>query len=166
MEIRKTEKIDIPQAAEIYEIARGFMKAAGNPDQWTGGRPNAEDIERDIREGCSYVVEDGGEIVAVFYFRVGNDLTYDKIYEGAWLSDSPYAVIHRVAVKQGGKGIAGVIFDWCFGICPNLRIDTHRKNLPMQRSLEKNGFIPCGIIYLENGDERIAYHKIKQQKQK
>ena len=31
------------------------------------------------------------------------------------------------------------------------------KNIPM---LEKNGFQYCGIIYLENGDERVAYEKV------
>ncbi|HNZ83431.1 MAG TPA: GNAT family N-acetyltransferase, partial [Sedimentibacter sp.] len=48
---------------------------------------------------------------------------------------------------------------WCFEKCRNLKIDTHRDNIPMQNLLNKNGFIRCGIIYLENGDERIAYQK-------
>ena len=43
--------------------------------------------------------------------------------------------------------------------CGNLRIDTHEKNIPMQRCLAKNGFARCGIIYLEDGDPRIAYQK-------
>jgi hypothetical protein len=30
----------------------------------------------------------------------------------------------------------------------------------MRRMLEKNGFVYCGIIYLESGDERVAYEKI------
>ena len=29
----------------------------------------------------------------------------------------------------------------------------------MQRSLQKYGFSRCGIIYLANGEERIAFHK-------
>jgi hypothetical protein len=31
----------------------------------------------------------------------------------------------------------------------------------MQKSLAKNGFVRCGIIHLANGDERIAYQRIK-----
>ena len=27
----------------------------------------------------------------------------------------------------------------------------------MQHVLEKNGFVPCGIIYVEDGSPRIAY---------
>jgi RimJ/RimL family protein N-acetyltransferase len=42
----------------------------------------------------------------------------------------------------------------------SLRIDTHRGNVVMRRMLEKNGFRFCGVIYLENGDERVAYEKI------
>ena len=45
-------------------------------------------------------------------------------------------------------------------ICGNLRIDTHEKNIPMQGCLAKNGFARCGIIYLEDGDPRIAYQKV------
>ena len=42
----------------------------------------------------------------------------------------------------------------------NLRIDTHEDNIPMRSFLLKHGFVECGIIYLENGEERIAYHKV------
>jgi hypothetical protein len=30
----------------------------------------------------------------------------------------------------------------------------------MRRMLEKHGFVYCGIIYLQNGDERVAYEKL------
>ena len=43
---------------------------------------------------------------------------------------------------------------------PNLRADTHRDNRIMQHILQKHGFRYCGIIYLLNGDERLAYQKI------
>lgn len=43
-------------------------------------------------------------------------------------------------------------------ISDNVRIDTHEKNTTMQHQVEKNGFTRCGIIYLENGAPRIAYH--------
>ena len=45
---------------------------------------------------------------------------------------------------------------------PNLRADTHRINLPMQGCLAKNCFHQCGIIYLADGGERLAYHKTKE----
>jgi len=32
-------------------------------------------------------------------------------------------------------------------------------NVVMRRMVEKHGFRECGIIYLANGDERIAFQK-------
>lgn len=160
MIIRPATLEDVTAANEIYISARVFMRDSGNPDQWADSYPSDKDITEGISDGTSYVCEDRGEIVATFYFHIGEDPTYSEIYGGKWLSDEPYAVIHRIAVKHHGKGIAGFIYRECFKIHPNLRIDTHRNNLPMQRSLEGAGFTRCGIIYLKSGDERIAYQKI------
>ena len=161
MIIRKAKNKDLPYILEIYSAARDFMKAAGNPNQWKNGYPTEKNIQSDINENCLYLVEENSAPVAAFYFRIGEDKTYGKIYGGNWLSDDSYAVIHRVAVKEAGKGIAGKIFDYCFNIHKSIRIDTHRDNKPMQRSLEKAGFNYCGIIHLENGEERLAFHKTK-----
>lgn len=160
MFIRPATALDVSAADSIYKMAKTFMKKGGNPDQWTGDYPSGYDVELGIAEGVSYVCEDEGEIVATFLFKpYADDPTYHKIYDGEWLSDEPYSVIHRIAVKHHGRGIADFIFSECFKILPNIKIDTHRDNLPMQRCLEKNGFKYCGIIYLENGDERLAFQK-------
>ena len=124
-------------------------------------KPNAETAREDMEKGIGYVVEENGEVIAVFMFSTEPDPTYAKIYEGAWLSDEPYGVIHRIAVAKQGKGIIGYCIDECFAKCQNLRIDTHRDNLPMQRALTKRGFVYCGIFHLENGDERLAFQKTK-----
>ncbi|MBR1526072.1 MAG: hypothetical protein IJ640_05360 [Prevotella sp.] len=52
--------------------------------------------------------------------------------------------------------------DYCFGITDNIRIDTHRDNRIMQHLMQKEGFTYCGIIYLDNGDERLAYQKMRK----
>lgn len=160
MLIRKTTTADIDAASAIYDSARAFMRAGGNLHQWSDKYPNTQSILADIEAGGSYVCEDEGEIVGVFYFNITNDPTYDKIYEGEWKDDGDYAVIHRIAVKYHGRGIADFIYSYCFEMHPNLRIDTHRDNAPMRRSLSKNGFEYCGIIYLLSGDERLAFQKV------
>ena len=160
MQIRKTVPADLPAISEIYENARRFMREAGNPNQWNSGKPNLDTARADMENGVGYVLEDNGEILAVFMFSVGEDPTYKKIYDGEWLSSAPYAVIHRIAVKEQGRGLIGYCIDECFKIFPNLRIDTHRDNIPMQKALTKRGFKYAGIIHLENGDERLAYQKI------
>ena len=160
MKIRRATQADVTAANEIYISARKFMRESGNPDQWADSYPSDKDILSGIEDGTSFVCEDEGEIIATFYFRIGDDPTYGKIYGGKWLSEMPYAVIHRIAVKHHGRGIAGFIYGECFKMHPNLRIDTHRDNLPMQYSLSRAGFVKCGIIHLMNGDERVAYQKI------
>ncbi len=163
MKIRLAEKKDIENILTIYNDARAFMKMSGNPTQWQNGGPTEETLLSDIKEGCSFVVEENGEILATFYFRVGCDRIYDKIYDGSWLDNEPYAVIHRVAVSHNarGRGVSSFIFAECFARHANLKIDTHKDNKPMQGALIKAGFMQCGIIYLETGDERIAFQKNK-----
>ena len=160
MFIRKATASDIAAADEIYSLAKSYMKESGNPNQWNGAPPNGEDVMIGIEKGVSYVCEDNGEVVATFHFEMNaDDPTYHKIYDGQWKSHDPYAVIHRIAVKYRGKGIIDFCFNECFKLFPNIRIDTHRDNIPMQKCLVRHGFEYCGIIYLLNGDERLAYQK-------
>lgn len=161
MNIRKAKREELTRIEEIYAAARVFMREQGNPDQWKNQYPTRELIAQDIEKERLYACEQDGEILGVFYFALGEDPTYLLIEDGKWLSDDPYGVIHRIAVAARGRGVAAFCFEHCFSICPNIRIDTHRDNLPMQRALQKNGFVRCGIIHLENGEERIAYQKTK-----
>ena len=162
IEHAKVEQID--RIMEIYESARSFMRENGNKTQWSGGYPSEKLVRSDIDAGHLYVVlerDDSDRLLGVFYFRIGSDPTYEKIYEGAWQNNDEYGVIHRIAVSKDshGRGVASFVFSHCFSLCHNIKIDTHRENLPMQRALTKNRFLPSGIIYLENGDERLAYQK-------
>ena len=158
---RKATINDIDEIMTIYSDAREFMRNSGNKDQWTNGYPQRNLTEASISDGDLYVCTDDEAILCVYYFKIHNDPTYAKIYNGNWLNDEPYGVIHRIAVAKSshGKGIAAKVFDECLKHTKNLRIDTHRANTPMQRTLEKCGFKHCGKIYLENGDERLAFQK-------
>lgn len=159
--IRNALPRDFEEIQEIYAIARGFMKTAGNPTQWGDTFPPVDMVEEDIREGLNYVVELEGRLQAVFAMIPGEDPTYVHI-EGAWLNDAPYAAVHRVASRGEVKGLTGMILDWAMERYDNIRIDTHHDNKPMQRALEKAGFTPCGRIWIEDGTPRIAYHKEKR----
>ena len=157
--IEKANLSQLSPIMAIYARARQFMAQNGNPDQWGTAYPGENMIRQDILNGKCYVNLKDGCIRAVFYFAVETDPTYGYI-EGAWLNDEPYGVIHRIAVGESGKGVAAECFAFAESFCENLRIDTHEKNIPMQRCLVKNGFSRCGIIYLKNGDPRIAYQKV------
>ncbi len=160
MEIRKARPEDLENIMKIYARAREFMARTGNPHQWGDkAYPEEELIREDIRRGISYVAEADGAIEAVFMFLIGDDPTYHVIENGRWLNDEPYGVVHRIAAAGRVKGSGSECLQWAFGQCGNLRIDTHDDNRVMQHVLEKNGFVKCGRIYLENGDPRIAYQK-------
>lgn len=159
--IRPSTESDIPRMQEVFSEARGIMRANGNMNQWVGGYPSDGQLIEDIKRGVSHIIEENGKMVGTFAFIPGVEPTYLNIYEGKWKEDfSEYATIHRLASTKDSHGVAGACFDWAWDQERNLRIDTHRDNRIMQHCMEKAGFEYCGIIYLENGDERLAYQKI------
>lgn len=160
MEIRKARPDDLDKIMAIYADARAYMRAHQNAEQWENGYPKRELILSDMAQGYCHVCVENGEIVGTFCYFFGEDPTYLRIYDGAWLNDAPYGVLHRIAVAMHGKGVASFCFAYCLAACKNLKIDTHRDNIPMQRSLAKNGFVRCGIIHLSDGAERIAYQRV------
>ena len=156
--IRKAVTDEVDSIMEVLAAAKNIMRSSGNFHQWTGGYPSEDVIRKDIVNGNGYVVEDDGRVTGYFAFIASPEPTYAKIYDGAWLDDSlPYHVIHRMGSYPDVHGIFRSIIEWCRSIDANLRIDTHRDNLIMQHNILKHGFIYCGIIFLESGDERLAY---------
>ena len=160
--IRKSTAEDIPRLLEIFDIARKFMAGTGNPNQWTENYPGKELLRHDIENGDSYAIVSGSRIVATFVLRSGNDPTYNEIYDGAWLNDSPYATIHRIASSGEIKGIMHHAMQFALRYYQNIRIDTHRDNIVMQRAINKEGFEYCGVIHCWNGSERLAYQYVKR----
>ena len=160
MKIEPASAEDLPEILEIYRLARDYMASHGNPSQWAGGYPSRQLVESDIRAGRCMLCREGHRILGVFTFFVGEDPTYATIYDGRWQNSAPYGVMHRVAVRVHGQGVASFCFQWCFQQCGNLRIDTHEDNIPMQHALLKNGFVRCGTIFLADGQSRIAFQKI------
>lgn len=162
LSIRPSCLSDIPMMQEIFSDAKAKMRASGNMLQWTGTYPDDEILKNDIERGFSYIAENEQGPVATFVLAICQDPTYKHIYEGDWLDDTrPYGTIHRIASREGVHGVLDAVLRWAFGRIGNIRIDTHRDNLHMRHLLQKNGFTYCGIIYLLNGDERLAYQKLQ-----
>jgi len=148
---------DLDAILYIYECAKQYMNASGNPKQWNGSYPERELLLQDIKKRQLYVYKKAGEIHAVFVYIIGKDPTYGYIEAGQWLNEEPYGTIHRLASDGEVKGIFKRCVDFCLGKCENLRADTHHDNHTMQHLMEKYGFNRCGIIYLQSGAPRIAY---------
>ena len=158
--IRKSTLDDLPVILNLRDQAREIMRSYGNVNQWPDGYPAQEKFVHDIEQGCSYMMtDDTGTIVGTFAFIPGPDITYKIIYDGQWLNEQPYHVIHRIASTPDSHGILDAMLDYCESLDPNIRIDTHADNIIMINGLKKRGYQYCGIIHLLNGDERLAFQK-------
>ena len=158
-EIVTAKEKDLPRILEIYDIAKAYMRASGNPNQWNGAYPDPETLREDIEKQRLYVYKNNGRIHGVFMLLLEEEPTYAYIEDGSWREETPYGTIHRLAGDGEVKGIFAKCVAFCEGKVKYLRADTHFDNHTMQHLLEKNGFERRGIIYLKNGDPRIAYQK-------
>lgn len=137
------------------------MRSDGNLGQWVNGYPSEEIIRQDIDASFGHVLEENGRIVGYFAFVPSPEPTYAEIFGGQWLDDTaPYHVIHRIGSFPEVHGVFSAIMGFAFSRDRNIRIDTHRDNRIMQHNILKHRFSYCGIIYLESGDERLAYQRI------
>ena len=162
--IREAKPTDMAAIMQVMEAAKKIMRSSGNMYQWGDGYPSESVILGDMERHGGYIIEDAGRIVGYFAFLPSPEPTYTKIYNGEWLDDvKPYHVIHRIASYPDVHGIFSDIMDFCFLHDANIRIDTHKDNQIMQHNIEKHGFTYCGIIYLANGDERLAYQNISHE---
>ena len=165
---KKATLNDLDAIMEIFSEARYTISLLGI-NQWQNGYPTKDDAVLDINLERSYVITTNDKTCGTFAV-VETEPTYDKIYEGHWLTGDDfknYIAVHRVAIalSSRGGGVSYKMIDFLINVAKNgnkksIRIDTHKGNVVMRKMLEKNGFIYCGIIYLENGDERVAYEKL------
>ncbi|MHB1315974.1 MAG: GNAT family N-acetyltransferase [Christensenellales bacterium] len=166
MEFRLATMEDVVDILVIIGQAQAFLKSCG-VNQWQNGYPNEKMLLDDINQGNSYVLENDNEIAGTAAVVFGTESSYKTIYEGQWVSDRPYATIHRVAVSSSnrGRGIASVLFNRIEEIVrdkgiKSIRLDTHEENKAMQKAVLKNNYSKCGIIYLADRARRIAFEKM------
>ena len=159
--IRKAIESDLLEIKNIVDKARELMKSSGNINQWVDGYPSSEVLLSDIRSGNAYLLLRENKVVAYFAMADVPDSTYNFIAEGNWLNDESYGVLHRIASNGEAKGVFKEILLYASEHYSNIRIDTHHDNKIMQRLLEQNEFVYCGIIFLADGSPRLAYQRIK-----
>ena len=163
--IRLATPADIEDIMQLIEEGRKKMMDEGNTRQWANGHPRQEVVEDDIARGNSYLLTtDDGIPLATFALMAGPDPTYARIDGGSWLNDEPYYVIHRIASSAKARGVMRQVIAYALTKTRNIRIDTHEDNQTMRALLTKYGFVYCGIIYLANGDERLAFQFTDNQK--
>ncbi len=166
MDFRIATESDIDKIMEIIKQAQEYLKKKG-VEQWQDNYPNLNIINDDIDKRKGYVLEKDDTIVATVAVSFNDEKTYEIIYNGKWITENEYAVIHRIAVDNNykGKRLSSEILAHIEKMClqrnvHSIKVDTHKQNKSMRKMLSNNGFQYCGIIYLENGSERVAYEKV------
>ncbi len=165
MKIRKTKKADITDIMTIIEDGRKYLASLGS-EQWQNGYPNASSFENDIKNDESYVlVDENDKVIGCMALSFRGECTYDVI-DGAWQTDRPYGVIHRIAIDNTykGQGLASFLLQEAEKVAlenniNSMRIDTHEKNQSMIKLINKSGYVYCGVIIVSDKTPRVAFEK-------
>ena len=155
--IRHTTDYDIETVMRMYDHSRSVMRANGNFTQWVG-YPTRHYVEEDIACGASRIVEKHGIPIGTFAVVPGIEPTYGVIAHGRWIDNvTPYATVHRMAAMPNTHGIADAAFAYSKEHHDHLRVDTHADNHAMRHIMDKEGFVYCGIVFMDDGSPRVAY---------
>ena len=160
---------DLPDILAMTQKAREYLGSQGLI-QWQGLYPAAEDILADIAAGTGWLFTHEGKCAGYVCLETGVVPGYDAI-EGKWLTETPYASIHRIMVQPEWRsaGLAAEMIQLCEDLAigrgfASVKADTHPDNGPMNGLLRKCGYAHCGTIYIVGGDEdgqaRSAYEKL------
>ena len=155
--IRPADTNDVDTILAMYDHSRGLMRADGNMEQWTG-YPTRDDVLADLQREVSYVMLQENRAVGTFALVPGIEPTYAYIDHGRWIdTDTPYVTMHRLAKSAEGRGIARLAFRMAKEESNHLRVDTHASNRAMRHLLESDGFVECGVVYMDDGAPRVAF---------
>ena len=178
---------------EIILQAKAQMYREGK-HQWDENYPTVPILENDVRRGWGYVLvpekdtpvqnvydeatpffndhtgTDNGtsrqDIIAYGAVVFDGEPAYKGLWDGQWLSEQPYVVLHRLAVADRWKR-QGMAVRYMQAVCDlalsrgirSFKVDTNYDNFYMQRVFSRLGFTYCGRIRYDAG-ERMAYEKL------
>ena len=161
MKLRKAKQNEAEICYLCIEDARAYHKSLGF-EQWHPNYPTQQTILDDISQGIGYAFLDETGVIGYCCIIIGDEPAYHKI-EGAWKTEKPYAVVHRMSFNKNARGnglsskAIGLIKEYCLsnGIHA-IRVDTQEENKVMQHILAREGFAYCGLIQFDGGP-KLAY---------
>ena len=161
MELRLAQRQEAAMCYQCIEDARAYHKSLGF-EQWHPDYPTRQTIFDDIAQGIGYAFTDDTGVIGYCCIVIGDEPAYHKI-DGAWKTDRPYAVIHRMAFNRRarGSGLSHEAFQRIRDYClmhriDAIRLDTQEENKVMQHILGREGFEYCGMVQFDGGP-KLAY---------
>lgn len=161
---------NIKDIMEIISDAKSYLKSQGS-SQWNlpDGYPNECDLIKDINNKECYIYIENNTIIGVMVIMESIDENYNEI-DGSWLNNDKYASIHRIAVRNNyhNQQIGYKMLKLAETIIMDkniysIKIDTHKINIPMIKTLNNIDYTYCGVITLKRSKEdnlRNAYQKL------
>lgn len=166
MTIRLAEQADVLEILTIFSQTRDYFKEL-KIDQWQGEYPGVPEILKDIELQQCYVMVEKDVIIGIIVISLQPEMSYNSLIAGAWNSQAPYTVIHRLAINNDyhGKGTSLKLLAHAEKMTlahgrQVIRTDTHEANDGMRYILTKTGFRNTGRLFLEDGSPRIGYDKL------
>lgn len=169
--VRKANLKDLDSILNVMTDARNTLQSQDIP-QWRNNMgPNETSLTKDIELDEGYVLIENQNVMGYGTITAAPQEAYNIITEGSWLESKSYASIHRFAIhsdiKQKGMGFffLGHLISFANALgFDDIRIDTHPKNVRMQKVIEKVGFEYRGrvVLNLENGERKAYQVKIEK----
>ena len=161
LELRLASQNEAEICYRCIEDARTYHRSLGF-EQWHPDYPTLQTILEDIDQKIGYAFTDNDEIIGYCCIIIGDEPAYRKI-DGAWKTDRPYAVVHRMAfsAETRGRGLSGEAIGLIKELClaqqiSAIRVDTQAENKVMQHILDKEDFAYCGLVQFDGGP-KLAY---------
>jgi GNAT superfamily N-acetyltransferase len=161
MELRPAQQHEAGMCYQCIEDARAYHKSLGF-EQWHPDYPTRQTILDDIAQGIGYAFTDDTGVIGYCCIVIGDEPAYHEI-DGAWKTDRPYAVVHRMAFNRRarGSGLSHEAFQHIEDYClmhriDAIRLDTQEENKVMQHILGREGFEYCGMVQFDGGP-KLAY---------
>lgn len=161
IQIRKTQPEEIDHLMNIFEQGKRIMRKSGNLKQWTGSYPSRDLIKKISKLVTAMSVWTKGRYHRDLYLHSWQrsylcpHLRRTMVGRRTSLCHHPPPGQYR-RQPRCSRRLPGVVLH------PNTELAG--RHPPRQPHLAthpaKHGFRYCGIIYLLNGDERLAYQKI------
>ncbi|NFF40436.1 GNAT family N-acetyltransferase [Clostridium argentinense] len=167
--LRRAKFEDLTEIMDIIDDGRKALEKNGIPQWKDGDGPNHDIFLEDIKNQEAYVMILNKKIIGIASIISKPEAPYKTIENGKWdETQNSYVSIHRVAIDTSikGKGLSNKLLELLINTASilgyiDIRIDTHPKNLIMQRVIKNAGFVEKGDILLpvKNG-ERKAFQLI------
>lgn len=161
MQLRKAEPAEAEACYQCIEDARAYHRSLGF-EQWHPDYPTLQTILDDIAQNVGYAFADERGVIGYCCIIIGEEPAYRQI-EGAWKTNRPYAVVHRMAFssRARGGGLSKEAIHLIQAFCRShhisaIRVDTQEENKVMQHILAREGFGYCGLIQFDGGP-KLAY---------